>query len=197
MKSNEELITSLLEVLKETDYIHMEQLPSIDLYMDQVTTFMDRYLASGKRHEDDKLLTKTMINNYTKNKILPSPNKKKYSADHMVQLIFIYYLKGFLSISDINTLLTPLSDQYFGDEKDSLLDIYSKIFEAVLPAQIDHLADSLMEDYKKSTEIFLDYPEKDRQYLQLFSLVSFLSLDVYMKKRIVETIIDEMKKDEE
>ena len=57
-----------------------EDIPNIDLYMDQVTTFMDSQLATSKRHEDDKILTKTMINNYAKNDLLPPPEKKKYSG---------------------------------------------------------------------------------------------------------------------
>ena len=66
--------------------------PNIDLYMDQVTTFMEDNLASTKRHEDDKILTKTMINNYAKNKLLPPPEKKALfpgtSADADLYLLF-------------------------------------------------------------------------------------------------------------
>ena len=76
--------------------------------MDQVTTFMEENLASTKRHEDDKILTKTMINNYAKNKLLPPPEKKRYSREHLLMLIFIYYFKNILSISDIQTLLGPM-----------------------------------------------------------------------------------------
>ena len=74
------------------DYIMPEDIPDIELYMDQVIRFMDVHLQRSDRTdgEDDKTLTKTMINNYTKNKILPPPEKKKYSRDHMLNLIFIY-----------------------------------------------------------------------------------------------------------
>ena len=70
------------------DYIHPVDIPNIDLYMDQVTTFMEEQLSSTKRYEDDKILTKTMINNYAKNNLLPPPNKKKYSKEHLLVLIF-------------------------------------------------------------------------------------------------------------
>ena len=82
-------IRTLLENIKKISYIKPNELPNIDLYMDQVTTFMDQHLEKTKRYSEDKLLTKTMINNYTKNDLLPSPVKKKYSKDHMVMLIFI------------------------------------------------------------------------------------------------------------
>lgn len=58
------------------DYIKLEEIPGIHLYMDQVTTFMEEHLSSSKRHPEDKVLTKTMINNYAKNHLLPPPVKK-------------------------------------------------------------------------------------------------------------------------
>ena len=58
--------------MTQLGYIAPEDLPSIELYMDQVTTFMDKYLSQNKRYEEDKTLTKTMINNYTKNNLLSS-----------------------------------------------------------------------------------------------------------------------------
>ena len=73
------LLNSILEELSSLSYVHPGDVPNIDLYMDQVTTFMDEQLASTKRYPDDKILTKTMINNYTKNNLLPPPVKKKYS----------------------------------------------------------------------------------------------------------------------
>ena len=89
-----EFLKEVLEKLQTMDYVKPEALPNIDLYMDQVTTFMDTQLASTKRHEEDKILTKTMINNYAKNNLLPPPNKKKYSKDHILTLLFIYYFKS-------------------------------------------------------------------------------------------------------
>ena len=102
---SENILNSILSSLERIDYIKPTEIPNIDLYMDQVTTFMEENLASTKRHKDDKILTKTMINNYAKNKLLPPPEKKRYSREHLLMLIFIYYFKNILSISDIQTLL--------------------------------------------------------------------------------------------
>ena len=82
-RSSEESIIDILKKLNEIDYIDPDEIPNIDLYMDQVTTFMDEHLAACRRTDDDKILTKTMINNYTKNDFLPPPVKKKYSKEHM------------------------------------------------------------------------------------------------------------------
>ena len=89
----ENLLKSILESLGRIEHIRLEDIPNIDLYMDQVTTFMDKQLKNTTRNpEGDKILTKTMINNYAKNDLLPPPVKKKYSKEHIVLLIFIYYL---------------------------------------------------------------------------------------------------------
>ena len=70
-------LADLLQKLKSIDYVKTEDIPNIGLYMDQVTTFMDEQLNACKRYENDKILTKTMINNYAKNDLLPPPEKKK------------------------------------------------------------------------------------------------------------------------
>ena len=86
-----DMINSILASVSRIDYIKPDDIPNIELYMDQVTTFMEEQLASTKRYDEDKILTKTMINNYAKNKLLPPPEKKRYSREHILMLIFIYY----------------------------------------------------------------------------------------------------------
>ena len=82
-----------------------------------------------------------MINNYTKNHLLPPPEKKKYSKEHIILLIYTYYLKNFLSIGDIQKLLAPMIEKYFhASETDSvtLESIYSTVVElAQLQYQMD------------------------------------------------------------
>lgn len=118
-----------LEEWMKLDYVLPEDLPNIELYMDQVTTFLEEQLKNTKRFEEDKIFTKTMINNYTKNHLLPPSNKKKYSRNHMILLIYIYYLKNFLSISDIKNLLDPLNEHFEdSDMKPSFYQVYDEIF---------------------------------------------------------------------
>ena len=68
--------------MNSVDHVQTGDIPNIELYMDQVTHFMEENLSHTRRHEDDKILTKTMINNYAKNKLLPAPVKKRYSRVH-------------------------------------------------------------------------------------------------------------------
>ena len=103
-----ELMSGILKDMSALNYIKPGDVPNINLYMDQVTTFMYEHLHDTKRTTDDKVLTKTMINNYAKNNLLPSPVKKKYSKEHIYILTFIYYFKNILSISDIQKMWNPL-----------------------------------------------------------------------------------------
>lgn len=197
MKSNEELFQMLIERVSQQQYIHAEDIPGIDLYMDQVTTFMEKHLAHAKRREDDKILTKTMINNYAKNDLLPPPVKKKYSREHMLMLIFIYYYKNLLSISDIQTLMEPLADRYFNaTEGLNLTDIYTEVFSMARPEK-EALYQETRAALEKASVTFLDadVTDEQREELQRFTFISLLSFDVYMKKQMIELLIDEMAAD--
>lgn len=79
-------------------------LPTIDLYMDQVVILLENYLSVYFAN-DDKFLTAPMINNYVKSKIIPPPTKKRYNRTHLAYLIFICMLKHVFPISAIEELL--------------------------------------------------------------------------------------------
>ena len=188
-----EFLADMLHKLAKLDYIRPGEIPNIDLYMDQVTTFMDSHLEATKRNEDDKILTKTMINNYAKNNLLPSPEKKRYSKEHLLVLIFIYYFKNILSISDIQTLLRPLTDKYFKSMDDmDLTAIYNEVF-SMEKGQIESLQKELLERYEIAQGTFENAPEEDRDFLKLFSFICLLSFDVYVKKMLIEQMIDELR----
>lgn len=185
-------INSLLKKLVKLNYIKPGDVPNINLYMDQVTTFMDEHLSDVKRHDNDKTLTKTMINNYTKNQLLPAPIKKKYSKNHIYILAFIYYFKNILSISDIQKLLNPLTDNFFGDDATPDMDtIYKEIYN-LEKGQISQISQDVLKMSEKADNSFANVSdEDDKEFLQLFSLVCMLSFDVYLKKNMIESLIDD------
>lgn len=195
MKTNDERIQDILKRLDTLSYIRPEEIPGIDLYMDQVTTFMDEHLKDTKRYPEDKVLTKTMINNYAKNNLLPAPNKKKYSKEHILLLIFIYYFKNILSINDIEELFRPITTGHFARKDDlPLEDIYREIF-SLESKEMEHLREDVKAKYERAGGTFTDdsLTEEDREYLQLFSFICELSFDVYLKKQMVEQMIDELR----
>lgn len=173
------------------DYIYPDEIPNIDLYMDQITTFMDKQLSGNKRTSEDKILTKTMINNYSKNNLLPPSDKKKYSKNHIILLIYIYYLKNFLSITDIQSLLRPMTDNYFSDKKSSIMsDIYESLFTLEQQYGI-RVRESIQEIYDIANSQF----ETDDDYLKTFAMITMLSYDIYAKKQLVEKLIDSLQID--
>lgn len=180
----------LLQIATSLSYIDPGDIPEIDLYMDQLTTFMEDKLNANKRSEDDKTMTKTMINNYTKNNLLPPPDKKRYSKDHLIMLLYIYYLKNFVSITDIQTLLAPMNnnDCYNGESPVNIEEVYRKLFNY----EIDNYNDiikSILSTYDKASDMY--DPETDA-YLHDMCMVSMLSVDVYVKKKCIEHLIDDM-----
>lgn len=188
----EDLLNSIKGSLDRIEYIRSEDIPDIDLYVDQVTTFMETHLKKTTRDPDgDKILTKTMINNYAKNDLLPPPVKKKYSKDHVLLLIFIYYYKGILSISDIQELLKPITEHFFGGGEDyDLSRVYEEVF-GLERKQRDVLKADVEEKFRIAQETtFEDAPEEDREFLKIFSFICMLSFDVYVKKLLIEKMID-------
>lgn len=193
--NTQDMIGSILESISRIDYIKPEDIPNIDLYMDQVTTFMEEQLASSKRYPEDKILTKTMINNYAKNNLLPSPEKKRYSKEHLLLLIFIYYFKNILSINDIQTLLGPITEKYFrSDSEMDLTAIYNEVF-SMEKEQVELLKKNLLRCYQTSEKTFENAPEEDRKFLNLFSFICLLSFDVYTKKMLIEQLVDELRRE--
>ena len=176
-----DMMNSIIRSVSRIDYIKPEDIPGIDLYMDQVTTFMESQLASSKRYPDDK------------NNLLSSPEKKKYSREHLLLLIFIYYFKSILSNNDIQTLLSPITEKYFkSDSEMDLTSIYNEVF-SMEKGQIEYLTKDLLSRYKTAQATFQDAPEEDQEFLKLFSFICLLSFDVYMKKMLIEHLIDELR----
>ena len=197
MKTNEERLQDILNRLDNISYIKLEKIPEIDLYMDQVTSFMEEHLRKTKRNPEDKALTKTMINNYAKNNILPPPVKKKYSKEHILMLLFIYYYKNLLSFADIEQLFRPITEKHFhADLEPSLSHIYQEVF-SLEEDQMERLKADIIAKFESAQKTFADTDEADREYLQLFAFISQLSFDIYLKKQMVEMIIDQLREETE
>ncbi len=191
-KDKKDFTDGVMERILSLDYVKPGEIPEIELYMDQVIKFMDDRFSSLKRYEGDKMLTKTMINNYSKNKLLPSPEKKKYGKDHMLLLVFIYYFKNVLSIKDIRSILSPLTEHFFEDSdgKLSLSDIYEEVF-SVCKDSTNDITKSVLKEFSKAKEKFEDEKDEDkRRYLTNFAFIASLCFEVYVKKTIVENMVD-------
>ncbi|MBA5850826.1 DUF1836 domain-containing protein [Clostridium sp. cel8] len=193
-------LKKLLEELSSFEQLKYYSIPDIDLYMDQVTTFIDEKLGYLKRNEKDTAITKTMINNYTKAGILMPPNKKKYSKQHMILIILIYYLKHILSISDIQRLFLPIVKSInSGENRDEDLEYIYNSFLKIEKRQIDEFVKNFY-DHRKDISVKQDYKESlkddensnnDEDIRNLVVTVITLIVKANIEKRMAEKIIDE------
>ena len=186
-----ETVERAIDNLRTLNTISPDEFPAMDLYMDQLTTFIDRKLSGlVRKPSKDKVLTKTMINNYAKNHLIQPPVKKKYTKEHMLELLFIFYFKSFLSIGDIQTLLSPLADELDGNGYNAER-LYAQMIQAGKGAR-GKLKKDLDEKVEKVDRAFDDAPEDEREYLKKFSFICQLGYDIYLKKSIIDHMIDDM-----
>ena len=189
MDYSEEL-KEIFEASSSMDIIDITDIPDIDLYMDQVTTFMETKLSSFKRNKDDKILTKTMINNYAKAKIFPSPVKKKYNKNHMMMLILIYHLKYMLSINDIKKLLSPVTNELNENPDSKILENIYKTFVEIQKTSASLTIDDILNgDIFEKIESKM-VKSKNAMYIKNILIVLILSMFSNKEKSIAEKIID-------
>ncbi|NLJ87937.1 MAG: DUF1836 domain-containing protein [Epulopiscium sp.] len=188
MDFNKETLIGLIKEFADLEGIELSDIPNIDLYMDQVTTFFDDKLENWKLEDDDKILTKTMINNYAKADILFPPIKKKYSKEHMVLLIIIYHLKQILSLNDIHTVLSPIIQKKIQKDFDSnnLFDLY----EQFLLIQNNEFK-SFEEDFSKTVNELFDKSDIDdgKNYTLLLIIIINLVISSNIRKVFAEKLI--------
>ncbi|MCL2664924.1 MAG: DUF1836 domain-containing protein [Defluviitaleaceae bacterium] len=173
---NEIDLLMLIEQAVRDDAIDASQIPGIDLYMDQVTTFLENALGGNKRNDTEKVMTKTMVNNYTKDKVLPPPVHKKYSKDHMLMLIIIYHLKQSLSIGDVKKLLP--------ENMNAAAEFYGA-FECLQRDAKKTAADSIDASRQK-----LMPPEDKNGKEKILLLIISLILEANTKKQLAAKLID-------
>ena len=190
MKTNKEIINDMIKHFEGLDIVKSEDIPDISLYMDQMTSFIDEKLESFKREEDDKLLTKTMINNYTKNKLLPPSDKKKYTKNHVMLLILIYFYKNVLSFADIKRLC-DLSIYNSFDKGDESL---SKLYDILVHIEDDkkkEIVDDLKERLEYAKNKVSTFDKKDEN-VELFTFLSDIVMEVYFKQHLIEYILNKI-----
>lgn len=190
MKTNKEIINDMIKHFEGLDIVKSEDIPDISLYMDQMTSFIDEKLESFKREEDDKLLTKTMINNYTKNKLLPPSDKKKYTKNHVMLLILIYFYKNVLSFADIKRLCDLSIYNDFGKGDGSISQLYDMLIHIE-----DDKKNEIVDDLKKRLEYAknkVDAFDKKDENVELFTFLSDIVLEVYFKQHLIEYILNKI-----
>ena len=189
-----EEINKVVDEMSLSENIELGDIPDIDLYMEQVTGFIDNRLKNLKRDSSEKTLTKTMINNYTKQGILMPPKNKKYSKEHMILMLLVYYLKQVLSLDDIKSLMAPILNDMSTTEDDviPLEDIYS-IFLELKSFEFEDFKQEIEEKYSVIREKTNEVSQEEvdiKEKAELFLTVIMLIAKAHANKRLAEKIID-------
>ena len=190
MNTFNEMVQKIAAQVRSSNIIEVEDIPNIDLYMDQVTTFMDKCLAQYKRYDDDKVLTKTMINNYTKAKIFPAPVKKKYSRTHLMLLIMIYHLKSVLSIKDIGILFQSALKETNKVKQERMIESIYRGFVSLQKQTITYLAgaaDGKPDESFYGKESILKYSDDEEKRIMM---TLALAIRANTEKQLAEKVLD-------
>ncbi|MDY0395978.1 DUF1836 domain-containing protein [Virgibacillus halophilus] len=187
--------SQLLEEMNLDHYLSLEDIPDIDLYMDQVIQLFEKKFAGSKRNDEEKILTKTMINNYAKGKLFFPIQNKRYTKEHLILISLIYQLKSVLSISDIKDLLGPLNQKVFEDGLD-----LDQLYETFLHMR-EKDAFGTKKSMQENVEILdsmlkeSDAADKDDMH-RLLLITSFANISNFYK-RAAEKLIDDMNETKE
>lgn len=180
----EDMKHDVMELVRRSfcdDDISNADIPSIDLYMDQIITIFDENLKGNKRYPEDKLLTKTMINNYSKEGVIKPVKGKKYTKEHIIQMLMVYNMKNTLTIQEIKKVLSGV----YAEESFSALELERCYCQFLTFKQIerDTVPETIKAMFQKSPIELTDKSDL------LVLLLSMSAMSVYMK-RMAENIID-------
>lgn len=184
----------LMERFKELNLqnqLTLDEIPEIDLYMDQVTQLFDSKFNDSKRTEEDKALTKTMVNNYAKGKLLMSIKNKKYSKEHLILMSLIYNLKGGLSIGDIKSSLNKIVTTFENGEEYPIRELYSLYLDQY-NEDLNYVEKTIEEKSNNIEKMMLNANvEGDQEFQKNFLLLSSFINMSNMYRRMGEKLIDE------
>lgn len=184
-------LSELVKRIRESHEIRIETIPDIELYMEQMLTFLNQRLDSPGKTAETPIFTKTMINNYTKDRLLIPPKNKKYSKQHMMLLILIYHLKGILSISDIKQLFAPVLQDINTPEDDliPLEDIYTTYLD-LTENYLTEFGENFSNKLSFITNLTSHLEGEANHVARLFLTVLVLIAQADLSKKVAELIIE-------
>ncbi|MBG0965111.1 DUF1836 domain-containing protein [Bacillus sp. SRB1LM] len=183
-----ENINKLLETLHLEKNITLEDIPNVDLYVDQVVQLFENTYADTTRTDDEKVLTKTMINNYAKGKLFIPIKNKKYSKEHMILISLIYQLKGALSINDIKSSLEHINESLLSDDSFELNTLYKDYLTLT-----ENNVESFKQDVNNRVSEVIEISSLEDPKLEKFLLLNSLVNMSNMYRRLAEKLVDDLK----
>lgn len=183
-------LTEFLENLDIEREITLDDIPDIDLYMDQVIQLFEKKFTNAKRNDHEKVLTKTMINNYAKADLIFPIKNKKYTKEHLILLSLIYQLKGVLSINDIKYTLGGLNRRM--TEEDFDFYIFYEGYQNLMKKNAENFKQHIQEHVKDTHSELTNIEGNKREELEHVLLIASLTSLSNLYKRAAEKLVDEI-----
>ncbi len=178
--NEDELKDLLIDAVDDAD-LHSDEIPSIDLYLDQIISLANEKRKEGSSRFADRALTKTMINNYSKDGLLSPIKGKKYTKEQILQMLLVYEMKNTLSIGEIKRVLQHVYalPEYDAATVEHVYDRYLNLKRFIrneTVANVEHLIRTSMFDL-----------ENEEHFLELILSLSLMS-SYY--KNVVQTLLE-------
>lgn len=181
-------INKLIENMHLKAQLSLEDIPDLNLYMDQVIQLFENKFADSKRNENEKVLTKTMINNYAKGKLFFPVKNKKYSSEHLMLISMIYQMKGTLSINDVKQTFETLNEK-ITNHAFQLQDLY-KSYLQLDQDNVDFFTEALNEHSDAVHREVAHLDDDDKGYLEQLLMIAVLTNMSNYYRRAAEKIVD-------
>lgn len=185
-----ENIDRIIEQLGLEASLTLDEFPKIDLYMDQVIQLFENKFTETKRNENEKVLTKTMINNYAKGKLIFPIQNKKYSKEHLILMSLIYQLKGALSINDIKITLDGINKKIIKEDID--LDSFYTSYLNLTSRNVEDFKEYIGKRVMEVTEEIPEDETTNSPYLEQVLMISSLIHMSSLYRRVAEKLVDDI-----
>ena len=178
-----------VRLITQSPMMKLEDIPKVELYMEQLLQFFEQEMGEVLLYADkgEKIFTKTMINNYTKEGALPRPNNKKYGEIHMVMLAYISMLKRILSISQIRDFFA------LAGNKEDLTTLYRAYAEMI---------DEDRDEYVRLTEERMERIEKrlaehhiEDDKLKAMTFISLMGVEAAVNQTVCGKLLEAYQKE--
>lgn len=165
-----------LNELNNFSFKKYEELPDIDLYMDQVVNFLEKQIKIFQTSSLDKQITSSMINNYVKGEVVAAPISKKYNKEHLASIEEVITLKQVLSIAEVKQILnTRYNDEAVkGDIFNAFNDLQTEKISSIVSEAFKHLNDIDDNDTKALIDLALDFALSATAYINISKKILFL-----------------------
>ena len=166
-----------LNELNNFSFKKYEELPDIELYMDQVVTFLEKQIKIFQNSSLDKQITSSMINNYVKGEVVSAPIAKKYNREHLAAIEEVITLKQVLSIAEVKQVLNERykDNPEKGEIFNSFNELQTEKITSIVNEAFKHLNDIDDNDTKALIDLALDFSLSAVAYINIAKKILFLT----------------------